>query len=254
MFREELESVAVSAANKVRFLQKNPAGYFLLAMMAGIFIGIGVLLSFSIGGILDGASYTKIVMGASFGIALSLVVIAGGELFTGNNFVLAAGVLKKSVSLCEACKLWMICWLGNLAGGIVLALLFYMSGLGKGNAAGSFMAVSALAKMSATVPELFARGVLCNFLVSLATWCGFRTKSEVAKLIMIFWCLYAFITTGYEHSIANMTLFAVALFSPMGNAVSISGAIYNLAVVTLGNMVGGIVFVAFPYFVGNHNG
>ncbi len=248
MFSNEFESVAKAAAGKVEFLRKNQMGYFLLAMMAGMFIGIGGLLSFSIGGYLDGAVYTKVVMGMSFGVALSLVVIAGGELFTGNNFVMAAGVLKKTVSPRDACTLWIICWLGNLVGGILLAILYHMSGLGIGNAAGTFMAASAEAKMSAGPFALLARGILCNYLVCLATWCGYRTKSDAAKLIMIFWCLYAFITTGFEHSIANMTLFTVALLNPMGQGVSFGGAVYNLVVVTLGNLVGGVVFVALPYY------
>ena len=85
-------------------------------------------------------------------------------------------------------------------------------------------------------------------LVCLAVWCGFRCKSESAKLIMVFWCLLAFITTGFEHSIANMTLLTVSLLSPAADAaVSLGGEVYNLVFVTVGNMIGGIVFVALPY-------
>ena len=87
------------------------------------------------------------------------------------------------------------------------------------------------------------------FLVCLAVWCGFKCKSESGKLIMIFWCLFAFITTGFEHSIANMTLLTISLLAPMEAAVTIGGYAYNLIVVTLGNMVGGILFVAIPYYL-----
>jgi len=96
---------------------------------------------------------------------------------------------------------------------------------------------------------LHMRGVLCNILVCLAVWCGTKLKSESAKLIMIFWCLFAFITSGFEHSIANMTLLTVSLLAPFEKAVSLSGYFYNLSIVTLGNMVGGIVFVAVPYYL-----
>ncbi|MBS4804768.1 MAG: formate/nitrite transporter family protein, partial [Clostridium sp.] len=97
--------------------------------------------------------------------------------------------------------------------------------------------------------ELFFRGILCNMLVCLAVWCTFRCKEESSKLIMIFWCLFVFITAGFEHSVANMTLLTIGLLSPLGHAVSVSGYAYNILIVSLGNMVGGILFIAVPYFI-----
>jgi len=86
--------------------------------------------------------------------------------------------------------------------------------------------------------------------ISNAVWCSFKCKSEAAKLIMVFWCLMAIMTTGYEHSIVNMTVLTVSLLSPAaGAAVSLGGWIYNIALSTFGNMIGGIVFVALPYLV-----
>ena len=111
------------------------------------------------------------------------------------------------------------------------------------------MVSAAAAKMGAGAVALFARGILCNFLVCLAVWCAGRATSDAGKLIMVFWCLFAFITTGFEHSIANMTLFTVALLQPAHEAVSAGGFIYNLAIVTLGNIAGGALFVAVPYYI-----
>ncbi len=248
MFKESFNQAATAAKRKVAFLKSNPLGYFLLSVLAGIFIGFGTLLIFTMGGMLQGAPYTKILMGVSFGIALSLVVICGAELFTGNNLVMMSGILKKTVSTFEAIKLWIVCFLGNLVGGIILSLLFYGSGLLSGDTA-SFIANAALSKMTATPLALICRGILCNMLVCLAIWSGFRTKSDSAKLIMIFWCLFAFITTGYEHSIANMTLLTAALLNPAGLSITIGGFIYNIILVTIGNMIGGICFIAIPYFI-----
>ena len=126
--------------------------------------------------------------------------------------------------------------------------MFYWAGLASGNV-GEFIASSAQAKMEVAFLPLLVRGILCNILVCLAVWCGFRCKSESGKLIMIFWCLFVFITAGFEHSIANMTLLSISLLSPMSATVSIVGFLYNLAVVTLDNMIGGIVFVALPYYM-----
>lgn len=248
MFKEEFTAAGSAAAAKVKMLKGNPLGYFILSMLAGMFVGFGVLLAFSIGGQLNGAPATKVVMGASFGVALSLVVMAGAELFTGNNMVMAIGMIEKKVNLKDTAMILIACWLGNLAGGILLAVLYTMTGLCTG-AAGDFIAAGALAKMSAGGVALFTRGILCNILVCLAVWCGFRCKTETAKLIMIFWCLIAFFTAGFEHSVANMTLLTVALINPAGQAITLSGWFWNMSIVTLGNMVGGIVFMAFPYAI-----
>lgn len=103
--------------------------------------------------------------------------------------------------------------------------------------------------MAAGFLPLLSRGILCNILVCVAVWCGFKCKSEAGKLIMIFWCLFVFITAGFEHSIANMTLLTVGLLEPSTYAVTLGGFAYNLLVVTLGNMIGGILFVAVPYCI-----
>lgn len=248
MFKEDFEAVANAAVAKRSFLGKNPSGYFLLSALAGMYIGFGVLLAFTVGGLLSGSPATKLAMGACFGVALSLVVMAGAELFTGNNLVMAAGMLKKKTTLVDALYLWIVCWLGNAAGGVLLAVLYHLTGLGSG-AVGEFMAAGALAKMSAPPVALLTRGILCNMLVCLAVWCGFRCKTESGKLIMIFWCLLAFFTTGFEHSVANMTLLTVSLLDPAGQAFTVGGWFYNLLFVTIGNMIGGIFLVAVPYFV-----
>ena len=120
MFHNEVGQVAQAAAGEVRFLKTNPGGYFLASVLAGMFIGFGVLFSFTIASLSD-LSLTKLVMGMSFACALSFVVMAGAELFTGNNFVMAMGFMKKTVSGGELLKLWLICFLGNWAGGIFLA-------------------------------------------------------------------------------------------------------------------------------------
>ena len=250
MFTDVFDAVTAAARSKADYLKKNPAGYFILSMLAGMFIGFGVLLTNSIGGQLQGAACTKVVLGCSFAVALSLVIMAGAELFTGNTMVMSAGVMKKKVNLSEAAWLWIVCWIGNLVGSVILGALFTGTGLAS-DAVLDFMVSGTAAKTGASAVALFTRGILCNILVCLAVWCATKLKSESAKLIMTFWCLYAFITSGFEHSIANMTLFSATLMN--SSAVSMSACAYNLAVVTLGNMVGGILFVAVPYFLASRN-
>jgi len=248
MFTEDYSAVMQAARGKAAFLKENPIGYLVSSLMAGIFVGFGVLLIFTIGGVLNGQAYTKIVMGASFGIALSLVLVAGSDLFTGNNFIMTAGALGKTVSWSEAVKVWIVSYLGNWTGAILLAALFYGTGFSTGPV-GEFISNVSASKMNIPITSLFLRGVLCNMLVCLAVWCNFRLKSESGRLIMIFWCLFAFITIGLEHSIANMSLLTISLFTPFDAAISLSGYFYNILVVTAGNMVGGAIGLAVPYFI-----
>jgi nitrite transporter NirC len=248
LYLEEFSTVAAAAKTKTGFLKKNPAGYFLASMLAGAYVGFAILFIFSIGGQLAGAPHTKTIMGACFGIALSLVVMAGAELFTGNNLVLTAGLRHKTVSIRQALTLLLVCYIGNWLGSALVAALFFGTGLGAGPV-GAFIAASAAAKMNASPLQLLLRGVLCNALVCLGVWCGYRCKSETAKLIMIFWCVFAFITSGYEHSIANMTLLTAALFSPYGADISVYGYFYNIFIVTFGNVIGGVMLTALPYAV-----
>lgn len=167
---------------------------------------------------------------------------------------MGAGLFNKKISLGQAGYLWLICWIGNLIGAALLAALFVGSGLDLPAVAAVFTKASA-AKMSAPALQLVIRAILCNILVCLAVWSGFQTKNDAAKLIMVFWCLLAFFATGFEHSIANMTTLIIALMNPVAAAgsVSVGGLFYNLLWVTLGNMIGGIFFVAMPYFLGSRN-
>jgi nitrite transporter NirC len=252
MYNEEYTAASNAAKNKIAYLKRNPLGYFVLSMLAGMYIGFGVLLIMTVGGQLAGSPATKLVMGLVFGIALSLVVIAGAELFTGNTMVMSSGLFRKAIRFSDALLLWIVCWIGNLAGSFVLGLVFHWSGLNV-DATAKFLAGAALGKMSAGIVPLIMRGILCNILVCLAVWCSFRCKSDSGKLIMVFWCLLAFITTGFEHSVANMTLFSAAVLDPAGTGVNALGAGYNLLWVTIGNMIGGILFVSVPYMLSSRD-
>ena len=247
MFKEEFSVIVETAKKKSKFLETNFTGYLMASMLAGLYVGLSILFIYTSGGMLGHAPYVKIFMGATFGIALSLVLMAGSELFTGNNMIMAAGVLKKTVSLGQTIKLWVVCYLGNWLGAIIVSLMFIGAGLTKGPV-GEFIAATSATKMSIEPMQLFFRGMLCNILVCLAVWCNYKMKSESGKLIMIFWCLFAFITSGYEHSIANMTLLTVGLLKPMGAAVTLGGYFYNILMVTLGNVVGAILFLTIPYY------
>jgi len=215
--------------------------------MAGAYVGLGIILIFTLGNSVE-PSIRPLVMGAFFGIALTLVILAGAELFTGHAMILTFGVLSKGIKGQQMCSILPKTWLGNLMGSILVAWLFYMAGGGKllGDT-NSLLHKVALAKTSAPALILFFKGILCNWLVCLAIWMSARLEGS-AKFIAIWWCLLAFIASGYEHSIANMTIFALSWFGESKEALSMTGIGHNLLWVTLGNIVSAIFFMGYGYW------
>ena len=251
MFLETVNKMGDSAVNKARYLNKSVIKYVILSMMAGMYVGFGIMLIFSIGApfAAAGSPATKVIMGASFGVALTLVIFAGAELFTGNNMVMTIGNLTKRVTLGDTGKVWFYSYIGNLLGALFFAYLVAKSGLvSSGPQAEMILKVTA-GKMNAPFLQLFIRGILCNMLVCLGIWTATRAREDIAKLILIWWCLFAFISAGFEHSIANMSLMGMALFIPHDPAVvSVAGYARNLLASTAGNMVGGALFIGTMYW------
>lgn len=251
MFRDTYLAICNAAGGKLALLKKNPLGFFLSSMVAGMFISFGSFLSMSVGGYATagGCTVTKLLVALTFAAALSLVIMAGCELFTGNNLVMTAAALEGKVTWGQVLRLWAICWLGNFAGSWVMVLLFHFSGAGSGEAVAAFFASAAASKVALGPAQMVIRGILCNICVCLAVWCGFKLQNECARLIMIVWCILIFMVCGFEHSVANMSIIGVALLNPAGETIPVGGYLLNLLLVTVGNVIGGGAFVALPYFV-----
>jgi nitrite transporter NirC len=249
MYSITIDQFAQAAAAKAVAMRGNPLGFLVAAAMAGVYVGIGIVLIFSLGQMVD-TSVRPLVMGACFGIALTLVVFAGSELFTGHTMIMTLGVLKGAVGLATLARSWTMTWIGNLAGSVLLGWLFVAGGGGLILREGADLVFTVAAlKMNAPATELVVRGILCNWLVCLALWTSTRATSESAKCILIFWCLFAFIASGFEHSIANMTIFTIALLGNHPETVSLGGMAFNLVWVTIGNTIAGVVFVAGGYWL-----
>lgn len=249
-----IDTFSNTAVVKVKQLENSKSRFLTMSMLAGFFVGLGIILIFTIGGLLAPSDYagTKIIMGISFGIALSLVIMAGSDLFTGNTMIMTIGNLSKKATWIETLRVWFYSYVGNFIGSILVAALFFYSGLAIGGT-GEFITEAASAKMNAPFMELLVRGILCNILVCLAVWCSVKLKDETAKLIMIFWCLFAFITAGFEHSVANMTLLSISMMIPHPETISLAGMAANLIPVSLGNIIGGSVFIGAAYWYGINN-
>ncbi|HIX28775.1 MAG TPA: formate/nitrite transporter family protein [Candidatus Blautia stercoravium] len=247
MFKEEYQVLCNGAAGKNKLLKNNPLGYFVSALVAGMFISFGSFVAFTLGGVISAsetaACWAKPVQAFAFASALSLVVMAGAELFTGNNLAMAAGSFRKVVSWADTVKLWVVCWTGNLIGSLICVVLFQVTGIPSGDTA-AYFGKTAVTKVGLEPVPLLVRAILCNVLVCLAVWCTIKMKTEAGKLIMIFWCIFIFMVCGFEHSIANMSILGVAVAN---GSIGVGQYCYSVLLATVGNIIGGVVFVALPY-------
>ena len=238
MISAEYKLVGAAAEKKIKFFKEAKGSYFISSIMAGIYVGLCVITILVMAGALENFAGIKILQGISFAAALSLVVFAGAELFTGNVFTMTAGVKQKTGKPLDGIKLCVYCYFGNLVGSVLIAALF----LGTGYLQGPVLEAAHSAMYYKTYPafwELFVRGILCNVLVCAAVWCMYRLQSEVAKLVMIFWCIYLFVVCGFEHSIANMTLFSMEIMAGV-DSLTFGRILINLGAVTAGNIRGGL--------------
>lgn len=230
---------------------KRIGAYSISSMLAGAYIGIGVVLMCGSAGPFLQADNpaAKFVGGLVFGVALTLVTVAGGELLTSNMMTLTQGAYNRALSWGKAMKTMFFCFAGNLVGSIVFALFVHLGHVFKeGSGAYAYLEYTVSGKASSTPVEVFFKGVLCNIIVCLAIWGGIRLKSESARLILIFWCALAFITSGFEHVVANMTTFSLALMGGI-EGITVVDFASNILFSGLGNLVGGGVIVGIGYCV-----
>ncbi len=252
MHTDTTREFAAIAVQKTAYLKENPVGFFVSTMMAGAFVGVAMMLILTLGNEADPAT-RNLIMGCFFGIGLSLVIFAGAELFSGHVMYMTFGFLYRKINSVVVLQDWVVTWYGNLFGAVLLSILFVLGG-GGGWLDDQSSLVHQLAdyKMNSGVIELLARAAICNWLLCLAIWMTSKTESDTAKCILIFWCLFAFVSAGFEHSIANMTIFTLSLLGDHPVGVSMTGLLYNLFWVSIGNVIGGAGFLGVAYYlVGN---
>ena len=244
---------------------------FALAILAGAFIAMGAIFATSVTAGADGMlpfGPTKLLGGLVFCLGLILVVVAGAELFTGNNLIVMAWAGGK-VSLAKMLRNWIIVYAGNFVGALVTAYMMFLSGqylFGSG-AVGENALDIALTKVSLGFLQAVVLGICCNALVCLAVWLCMSARTTTDKILAIIFPITAFVAAGFEHSIANMYFIPVALFIKNGSTAAFweqagtAPAEYaaltwnnflfsNLVPVTLGNIIGGALMVglvALPF-------
>lgn len=237
-----------------------------LSVLGGAFLGLGALYFVLVQSDATlGFALSRILGGVAFSLAMLLVVVAGAELFTGNN-LLAMAWAAGHLSTREVVANWTLVLLANLAGAAALAVMVYLSGhwqMNGGAIAETYLNITA-AKSAADPMGAFFRGVLCNALACMAFWMAMAGHTVVDRLAAIILPISALAAAGFEHCIANMYYFSMAVLLHLGGDASpalsgpldYSGMAVNLAAVTAGNLVGGSVLVAMVFWLiyvrGNH--
>ncbi len=229
-------------------------GLLMLGIIAGAHIGLGALffvlvvsdasLSFAV---------SRVLGGVVFSLGLVLVVVAGSELFTGNNLLVMAWADGK-IGMFELLRNWVVVYVANAIGAVGLAVLVYLSNHGAMNAGNVGAAYIRIAEAKAALPfgEAFFKGVLCNLLVCLAVWLTLAGRSVMDKVIAIVPPVSLFVAAGFEHSVANMYFFPLGMLLQWASGSEVlawAGVVHNLVAVTLGNVVGGSLLVAAVYFI-----
>ena len=246
---ETLTVQADAAIHKAGML-RTPGRFVITGMLAGVYMGIGVVLMVSTAGPLlaAGDGLAKLVSGLVFGVALTLTVFAGADLATSGMMTLPIGTLMGAISHTRGVATLVATVALNLLGSLVFAGMIALSGVLHSNPAAEEMLHGMLeSKAHETPVELLMRGILCNLLVCLAIWMSSRVVSEGAKIALIFASIFAFISSGFEHVIANMTTYGIGLFTGADFAtLELFGR--NILWVGLGNVIGGAI-IGIAYWV-----
>ncbi len=242
--RSYVEKAASVGAAKIEVLLGDPARYLLRAVGAGMGLSLVVFVFWVLKQNLHDIALGAVIAAAFFGVGLTIIVFTNTELFTSNNMYLAVSSAEGRTAWRQAVQLWVCCYFGNLAGAILVALL--LAGAGSlALPADHALFDGALHKAQQAGSVIFFKGILANWVVCLAVRIALRCKEEVAKILVLILVVFIFVYLGFEHSIANMGTFAMAMLG--GGTLTLAEALHNLLYSTIGNVIGGVVLVGLPF-------
>lgn len=256
LFLTPTETISTIILNGKRVMTQCRRRTFLLALLAGFYIAFGAQLSTvvtqdSVGFV--GIGVSRLAGGAVFSVGLMLVVVCGAELFTGNS-LLVSSALDGEISWLKLVENWGLVLLGNLLGSLFMAWLLFESRLWQNGAVANQAVAIASAKCQLSFWVSFIRGILCNWLVCLAVFMAVAARDITGKLLSCLVPIMTFVTSGFEHSVANMYFIPAGLLLKNELGLQAPGLdwsaflVGNILPVTLGNIVGGVVFVAGVYW------
>lgn len=241
----DIAKISASAMAKYKLCKEQPLKYLMYSIMAGFYLVVAIVLSNVSAAVLYPTfpQFGKLIGALLFPTAIVLIVFVGGELFTGNNMTMAVGSFDKKVSWLGTLRVWVFSYIGNFIGSFILAFLFVKSG-SSASVLTTYYSDIIMPKLELDPVQMILKGALCNFMVCLAVFIGFRMQTEGGKLVLMFMVITAFVICGFEHSIANMGTYVIAYFLlgglPMGLVAK------SMFFVTIGNIIGGALLLGLP--------
>ncbi|KEK21964.1 formate/nitrite transporter family protein [Bacillus gaemokensis] len=243
---QEITNLAASSGQKKAFLPLLPM--LILGFFGGAFIALGYLLDIHVIGTMPKSwgSFISFLGAAVFPIGLILVILAGGELVTGNMMTVSMAWFQKKITFSKVVKNLSIITISNFIGAVFVAYFFgHVVGLTEGQFLAKTVSI-AQAKLHDTPVQAFVSAIGCNWLVCLAVWLSMGSKEFSGKILGIWFPVMTFVAIGFQHVVANMFVIPAAIFA--GHLTWIE-YFPNFIVVFFGNLVGGMIFVALPYFL-----
>jgi nitrite transporter NirC len=243
--RAAVEKAAEAGINKVSLLQEDPLRYMLRAVGAGMGLSLVVFVFWTLKQNLHETPAGAVIASGFFGVGLVIIVFTNTELFTSNNMYLTISSAEGRTSWKQAALLWTSCYFGNFVGAILLTALLIGAGSLDQLPPDHALFDGALRKAHQAAGVIFFKGILANWIVCLAVRIALRCKDEVAKILVLILIVFIFVYLGFEHSIANMGTFSMAILG--GGSLTVGEALYNLVYSTAGNVVGGALLVGIPF-------
>lgn len=246
MNKEEISLVAQAGVSKHTVASQDFPRYFVRGMMAGFYLALGLFSCNIINALFASSNPAmgKVLGSLAFGIGLVAILLLGGDLFTGNNFVLCVSALEKQTSWRGVLRVWVTSYLGNAVGSFLIVTIFVLGGSMNALLAEP-TAASVASKLSLSVAQMIFRGILCNFTVCAAVLAGIKIKDVPGKIAVIIMLIFTFILAGYEHCVANMIYYSLAFY--LVPDVSPLAVANSMLWVTVGNIIGGMM-LAIPYW------
>ncbi|WP_040805766.1 formate/nitrite transporter family protein [Nocardia concava] len=243
---ENVASTVDQAVHKAGDM-RSPGRFLVSAILAGAFIAVGeVLLLVAVSPfVAEHAAGVKLLEGAVFPIALTLVMFAGAQLFTSTVMIMLVGALSGRTGVKDMLLAWAATLVGNFAGTLVFAAMVHASGVTSSPTAKAMLTELLSAKNSLAGGQLFWRAVLCNMLVCLAVWMFSRVRSSGAKIALLWMPVLVFVAVGFEHCVANMSLYTIGIFEGQATFAELGR---NLVYTVPGNIVGGGLLVGAVYW------
>lgn len=236
------------------FLEKSNTELIIGGILAGIFVGLAAITSVTVCQDMAtyfGVGFTKLIFGIVFSLAMIIIVISGSELFTGSNLYIVS-VFKNKANFNKIFRRWGIVYFANMAGCIILIFFIFQTGIFDDKSISDYMIYITKSKLNLTASQAFFRGILCNFMVCLAARMGEASDEIPGKIIGFIYVIGAFVVNSFEHSIANIFFIPTGIILGNQQGISLSWQSFifeNLIPVTIGNIVGGALFVGIVYYV-----